>query len=77
MTTTKELIDQAIKDLSTFSDEQLVYYYKCSLTKQSAKEKPLYSKLIKAIESERRSRNTIKPITEEDPDNDKDSSAEA
>ena len=68
MTTTKELIDQAIKDLPIFTDEQLVYYYKCSLTKQSAQEKPLYSKLIKAIESERKSRNKIQIIQEEETD---------
>lgn len=66
MTATKELIDETIKDLPTFSDEQLVYYYKCSLTKQSAQEKPLYSKLIKAIESERKSRNKIQIIQEEE-----------
>lgn len=68
MTTTKELIDQAIKNLPTFTDELLVHYYKCSLTKQSAQEKPLYSKLIKAIESERKSRNKIQIIQEEDTD---------
>ncbi len=68
MTATKELIDETIKDLPTFSDEQLVYYYKCSLTKQSAQEKPLYSKLIKAIESERKSRNKIQIIQEEETD---------
>ena len=68
MTPTKDLIDQAIKDLPTFTDELLVHYYKCSLTKQSAQEKPLYSKLIKAIESERKSRNKIQIITEEETD---------
>lgn len=68
MTTTKELIDQAIKNLPTFTDELLVHYYKCSLTKQSAQEKPLYSKLIKAIESERKSRNKIQIIQEEETD---------
>ena len=67
MTATKDLIDQTIKDLPTFTDEQLIHYYKCSLTKQSAQERPLYSKLIKAIESERRARNKIQIITE-DPD---------
>lgn len=67
MTATKDLIDQAIKDLPTFTDEQLIHYYKCSLTKQSAQEKPLYSKLIKAIETERRARNKIQIIQEEEP----------
>lgn len=67
MTITKDLIDKTIKDLPTFTDEQLIYYFKCSLTKQSAQEKPLYSKLIKAIETERRARNKIQIITE-DPD---------
>ena len=66
MTTTKDLIDQTIKDLPTFSDEQLVHYYKCSLTKQSSQEKPLFAKLIKAIESERKSRNKIQIIIEEE-----------
>lgn len=68
MIPTKDLIDQAIKDLPTFTDELLVHYYKCSLTKQSAQEKPLYSKLIKAIESERKSRNKIQIIQEEETD---------
>ena len=68
MTPTKDLIDQAIKQLPTFTDELLVHYYKCSLTKQSAQEKPLYSKLIKAIESERKSRNKIQIIQEEETD---------
>lgn len=67
MTTTKDLIDQAIKDLPTFTDEQLVHYFKCSLTKQSAQDKHLFTKLIKAIEAERRARNKIQIITE-DPD---------
>ena len=67
MTAIKDLIDQTIKDLPTFTDEQLIHYYKCSLTKQSAQERPLYSKLIKAIETERRARNKIQIITE-DPD---------
>lgn len=66
MTPTKELIDQTIKQLPEFSDEQLVHYYKCSLSRQLPAEKPLFAKLIKAIESERKSRNKIQIITEED-----------
>lgn len=66
MTPTKELIDQTIKQLPEFSDEQLVHYYKCSLSRQLPAEKPLFAKLIKAIESERKSRNKIKIITEEE-----------
>ena len=68
MTPTKDLIDQTIKDLPTLTDETLVHYYKCSLSRQAPAEKPLYSKLIKAIESERRSRNKIQIITEEETD---------
>ena len=67
MTITKDLIDQAIKDLPTFTDEQLIYYYKCSLSRHLPADKPLFSKLIKAIESERKSRNTIQIIQEEEP----------
>lgn len=67
MTTTKELIDATIKQLPTFDDEQLIYYYKCSLSRQSTTDKPLFTKLIKAIESERRSRNKSQ-IIQEDPD---------
>lgn len=67
MTPTKELIDQTIKQLPEFSDEQLVHYYKCSLSRQLPAEKPLFAKLIKAIESERKSRNKIQIITEEEP----------
>lgn len=67
MTTTKDLIDQTIKDLPTFSDEQLIYYYKCSLSRHLPSDKPLFSKLIKAIESERKSRNKIQVIQEEEP----------
>lgn len=66
MTPTKELIDQTIKQLPEFSDEQLVHYYKCSLSRQLPAEKPLFAKLIKAIESERKSRNKIQIITEEE-----------
>lgn len=66
MTPTKELIDQTIKHLPEFSDEQLVHYYKCSLSRQLPAEKPLFAKLIKAIESERKSRNKIQIITEEE-----------
>lgn len=67
MTPTKELIDQTIKQLPELSDEQLVHYYKCSLSRQLPAEKPLFAKLIKAIESERKSRNKIQIITEEEP----------
>ena len=68
MTPTKELIDQTIKQLPEFSDEQLVHYYKCSLSRQLPAEKPLFTKLIKSIESERKSRNKIQIITEDQDD---------
>ena len=68
MTTTKELIDDTIKQLPTFDDEQLIYYYKCSLSRQSTTDKPLFTKLLKAIEAERRSRNKSQIIQEEDTD---------
>ena len=68
MTATKELIDQTIKQLPEFSDEQLVHYYKCSLSRQLPADKPLFTKLIKAIESERKSRNKSQTIIEEQDD---------
>ena len=57
----KEQIAELIKNLSTLDDETLIYYYKCSLHRDTT-----YIPLLKAIESERRSRNKIKPIPEED-----------
>ena len=57
----KEQIAELIKNLSTLDDETLIYYYKCSLSKDAT-----YKPLIKAIDSERRARNKIKPIPEED-----------
>ena len=71
-TMSKEQIADIIKNLSALDDETLIYYYKCSLGRDAS-----YKPLLRAIESERRSRNKIKPIQEEDPDNDKDSSTEA
>lgn len=68
MTPTKELIDHTIKQLPTFTDELLVHYYKCSLSRQLPADKPLFTKLIKAIESERKSRNKTQIIQEEDTD---------
>ena len=68
MTPTKDLIDQTIKQLPTFTDELLVHYYKCSLSRQLPADKPLFTKLIKAIESERKSRNKTQIIQEEDTD---------
>ena len=57
----KEQIAELIKNLSTLDDETLIYYYKCSLGRDAS-----YKPLIKAIDSERRARNKIKPISEED-----------
>ena len=57
----KEQIAELIKNLSTLDDETLIYYYKCSLGRDAS-----YKPLIKAIDSERRARNKIKPIPEED-----------
>ena len=68
MIPTKDLIDQTIKQLPTFTDELLVHYYKCSLSRQLPADKPLFTKLIKAIESERKSRNKTQIIQEEDTD---------
>ena len=51
-----ELVNHTIKLLPTYSDEQLVHYYKCCLTKQLASEKKLYAPLVTAIEKERKSR---------------------
>ena len=51
-----ELVNHTIKLLPTYSNEQLVYYYKCCLTKQLASEKKLYAPLVTAIEKERKSR---------------------
>ena len=68
----KEQIAELIKNLSSLDDETLIYYYKCSLNRGTS-----YKPLVRAIESERRARNKIKPIPEEEPDNDEDSSTEA
>lgn len=68
----KEQIAELIKNLSSLEDETLIYYYKCSLTRGAS-----FKPLIRAIEAERRSRNKIKPIPEEEPDSDENSSTEA
>ena len=52
-----EDIRQFIKSLHSYSDEELVHFYKCSLTKHSSSDKKLYKPLILAIEKERKSRN--------------------
>ena len=70
-TMSKEQIAELIKNLSTLDDETLIYYYKCSLGRDAS-----YKPLLRAIESERRSRNKIKPIPEEEPDNDENSSTD-
>ena len=63
--TLKEQISQTIQQLPTLDDETLVYYYKCSLGR-SAEYKPL----IRAIESERKSRNkSPKELTDESTNN--------
>lgn len=65
----KEQIKKTIESLPSFDDETLVHYYKCSLSRRNPSEKPLFTQLIKAIESERNKRNKIKPILSEgDPD---------
>ena len=58
----KDLIKKTITELPAYSDEQLVYYYKCALSKRAPSEKTAYASLIKAIESERNKRNKTKPI---------------
>lgn len=57
----KELIASTIKSLPDLDDETLIYYYKCSIGKDAS-----YKPLIKAIETERRARNKIQIITEEE-----------
>ena len=54
-----------IQTLSTYSDEDLVHFYKCCLTKQSASDKKLYRPLVLAIEKERKSRNKFKELDNE------------
>ena len=68
MTATKDLIDQTIKQLPDFSYDQLIYYHKCCLYRTLPADKPLFTKLIKAIESERKSRNKSQTITEDQDD---------
>ncbi len=58
----KDLIKKTITELPSYSDEQLVHYYKCALSKRAPSEKTAYASLIKAIESERNKRNKTKPI---------------
>lgn len=57
-----DLIKQTISTIDTFSDEDLVHYYKCCLTKQSNAEKKLYATLVTAIEKERRKRGSAKAL---------------
>lgn len=58
----KDLIKKTIVELPSYSDEDLVYYYKCALSKRAPSDKTTYASLIKAIESERNKRNKTKPI---------------
>ncbi len=55
----EEQVNEVIKDISTYSDEQLVHYFKCVLGKQSASQKALFKPLITAIEKERKKRDKI------------------
>lgn len=65
MKTLKDQIKSYIDSLPTLDDDTLVYYYKCSLGR-SAEYKPL----IRAIESERKSRNkSPKELTDESTNN--------
>ena len=54
-----------IQTLQNHSDEDLVHFYKCCLTKQSSTEKKLYRPLVLAIEKERKSRNKLKELDNE------------
>lgn len=59
--TLKDQIKSCIESLPTLDEETLIYYYKCSLGR-SAEYKPL----MRAIESERKSRNkSIKELDDE------------
>lgn len=61
MLTLKDQIKSCIDSLPTLDDATLVYYYKCSLGRSVE-----YKPLIRAIESERKSRNkSPKELTDE------------
>lgn len=51
-------VKDTIKNITELSDEQLIHYYKCALSKKLASEKKLYAPLITAIEKERKKRGT-------------------
>ena len=60
---TTDQVKDTITVLPSLSDEVLVHYMKCALSKQSAAEKKLYAPLLTAIEKERRKRGTSSTIT--------------
>ena len=62
---TKQLeiqIKSFIKTLDQYSNEELVYYYKCALSRNTST-KGLYLPLIKAIEQTRQKKNFVVEIT--------------
>lgn len=58
MAHTPQQVKETIAKLPDFTSDQLIHYYKVITSKKSAKEKKLYSPLLKAIEKERKSRGT-------------------
>ena len=60
--TLKDQIKQTITTLSSLSDDVLIHYYKCSLTR--GKE---YTPLLRALEAERKSRNKLLKELDDEP----------
>lgn len=51
-------VNETIKNIKEYSDEDLVHILKVAWSKKSAKEKTIVKKLITAIEKERKQRGT-------------------
>lgn len=55
-------VKSAIRNLDKYSDEELVHYYKCALSKKLKIEKDLFAPLIKEIEKIRHKNGVITEV---------------
>lgn len=60
---TKDDIKEAIASIPDLSDEDLIHYTKCALSKEKPAEKAMLKPLLLAIEKARRKRGTVTTIT--------------